>query len=330
MKNKKDLVPSYGARKMIKNQIMSDIYINREEEQYVNSFLKDNDNTMIQVIGESGCGKTLMGFKISNNIESIFVTQSRIDKEIPYSLLKKIITKFIKVMTDDEQSTVKSKLESYIRFIFNNKEEDFLLRNINFISLLLKLDRKKEFEAILHSMNYLDLENEILNQFNLFLNAAIAINKVAIFVDNSDFIDVKPLSVLTRLEYFKSKFVFISKSKIIDSEETLVLSLGNFTYDQTKTYIEKYFDSSVSDSLIKHLYDLSGGNGFHLSELCKVIDKYDKKYDNGCLQLSEKVIQDLPKTFSVIYSNIYNSLEDQQKKYLQVSSVFKNEFYSEI
>lgn len=330
LKNKSDLVDTYNVEKMLTKVDKNETYIVREEELLFRKFLDGKENNVLQIVGESGSGKTMMISKVAIDFNTIIVRQQKMDIEIPYSLIKKIISKIIGVSFDDDKDTTKKKLDSFIRYIFNNLEEEVIMKNYNFISLLLNLERGKEFDKVLHSMDYQDLENEKYEQFNFFITNANNKEKFNLFIDNSDFIDSESLHILTKTNNFTSKIVYIAKTKTLDNDESIVLSLKNFDQDQAREFTAKYFKISISKTFDKHLYELTNGNPFYLSELCKFIDSNEKTYKDDELILSEAILDGLPNTLSILHSNVFNSLDENSKKYLRVASVFMNEFDSRV
>jgi len=327
LKNKKELVSTYLAKAIL--DLHADlIYISKDETE-IKSFIESNKNNQIlQIIGEAGIGKTTIINKISKDYNSIVVSLSKAETLIPYIGLSKIIHYLINTNHNDDNMIINRKLELFIRFINSENNEEIILRNIDFLSLILKTDRRKEFEDIVKSMDYSDLVNEIKEQFDFFLHMANKDNNTILFIDDSENIDSKSLNVLTSLKEYGGKIILLSKNALLDNEKSLLLKLSNFTVPQSKEYIEKFFKTKISIDAYQNLYKLSTGNPLYLSELCRYIDNGNKKYKNNELFISSELLSDLPSSLAGIHSNIFNSLTSNLKEYLRVASTFFNEFDS--
>lgn len=329
LKNKRELVPTYRAITISNKKEINHVYIIREESKNIKNFLdKDENNTVLQLTGQSGIGKTTIITKILENYDSMIISLTKVDEMIPYIVLSKIIRHIIKINQSDDNLVVNKKLESYIRFINNDSNEEKILRNIDFLSLILKINRRKEFDDIVHSMDYLDLINEIKVQFNDFINMANFKNETILCIDNAEYIDSKSFNVLTGLVDCKSKILLLSKNGLPEYEESLFLKLKNFDASQTMEYMEKFFKTNISMYMFDNLYTLSDGNPLYLFELCRFIDNNEKKYKNNELVISQSLSNNLPNSLSGIHSNIFNSLDSNLKEFLKVASTFLNEFDS--
>ena len=70
LKNKEEKVESYKALS-VKKQEKDNIYIERDEDSLINDFIENNEIGILEIIGESGLGKSFTLNKIIEELNEV-------------------------------------------------------------------------------------------------------------------------------------------------------------------------------------------------------------------------------------------------------------------
>lgn len=321
LKNKKDLVSSYIAYDMKKTK-KEDLYIQRSEETLVQNYLSQSQSGVLQIIGESGDGKSMMikhllpQYEVISNIYSVEL--NTVDEKVSYSTIAKLIKNMIGAKQSDSKQRIKEKLQSFISLQISIDIDHE--RIVEFLSLILKLPRSSKYDSIIQAMNYHDLTSEIKYQWELFANG---IGKCIIVVDNGHFMEEKSIALLVGLN---QKVVVTTQKSIGDNQEYYSLYMSRFDRNMIMEYFTKYFMTSISDDLIEYVFTWSNGVPYYIKQLCVEINRLSKEYKNNEMIVSEEAMMQIPETIEKLNLLKVDQLDKECKLMLQVASCFQLDF----
>lgn len=285
----------------------------------------------ISIIGESGIGKsTLVKAFISNldtNHRKLWIDTNIIYKNKPFSLIKNIISSILNINPFDSNRIKKNRLNSFVDYILDSYSEEDIIKNYNYIALVLNLELDLEYKEIINYTEYEDLLREIKTQLEIFFNNLALKQNILLILDDLQFSDLESIDILSNID-LNIKVISISKFELDLYNGEISISLDKFDINQTKeliTYIVN--DINIDKSFINTVYNITDGNIMYIKEITNSIKRNNQILNkDNFLFINPNYLEKIPKTLSnTILANILE-LDSKVYEILSVCSVIGNEF----
>ena len=344
VKNKEKPVKCYAPINLIKASGKSDFeLIERDDEiNLLNSiFLSDEQSKAIAVIGEAGIGKTSLAKKfvsaLGSDVKVVWIDCDPMYQKRVYYLISSILFNVANISREAGSSTKKARLISYVEYILKDNTEEKIQKNYEFLSLIMGLDRSKDFQNILNSMRYEDIKRELINQLSIFITALCKEQEIVFIVDDIQYADSGSLTLLSgllkSLTHIKFTMIFNSAYEIEilnspDSTITHELKLKRLSKSGVRHLLCSLLGcNNIDKSLLDKLYQLTNGNPLFVKEYINIFkreEKYAIKEDTAYMNSQEAIV--LPNNIeSIILSNL-SWLDETTTRFLQAASVVGKEF----
>lgn len=344
VKNKEKPVKCYAPINLIKVSGKSDFeLIERDDEiNLLNSiFLSDERSKAIAVTGESGIGKTSLTKKfvsaLGSDVKVIWIDCDPMHHKRVYYLISNILCNVANINQQADSSTKKTRLISYVEYVLKDYPEEEIQKNYEFLSLIMGLDRSKDFQNILNSMRYDDIKRELINQFSIFIAALCKEQEIVFIVDDIQYADSGSFTLLSgllkSLAHVKITLIFNSAYEIDllnspDSTITHVLKLKRLSKAGVRHLLCRLLGcNNIDKRLLDELYQLTNGNPLFIKEYINIFkreERYVVKEDIAYLNSQNAIV--LPNNIeSIILSNL-SWLDDTTTRFLQAASVVGKEF----
>jgi len=335
VKNIDKPVVTYQPISLRQETIFDSQYIVKREDdldKMNNHFTSRKISHFNLITAPSGYGKTTLVRKFISNMDQsirvVWVNSSHIFKEKPYYALSKIITSILNINPEDTSRIKRNRLISFSDYILSEYSESEIIKNYNFMALIMGLDRDNGYDDLINSMEYLDLQREIKNQASLFFEKISEKQNMYIVLDDVHMMDKESLETIIRFNNYKGFITFISQyiQDVFKSCQA-VISLDSFSKQQTEFLIQIKLDDEVDQNLIDTIFDVTKGNPMHISELLLTIKKNDlyTKVDNK-LSLKPDFDDIVTDSLESIITRNIQSLDSDSLQLLKIASVIGSEF----
>ena len=336
-KNKANPLQCYEPLNIIVKNTENDLLIERTEEgKLLKLFFKQHRKyNGIEVIGPSGSGKTsLVNTEISLidlSVKRILISSLETQDNQPYATITNLILQILDLNVEDENSVKSDRLISYSKYIFEEHLEKTIIRNYNFISLILGLERNNDYDSIFNSMNYKDLQEELLKQLVLFLKFAGLKTQFIISIDDALNIDEKSLNILSDIPDFSGHFVFISQRRVFKNDKNIIINLSNFNEGQTYKYISNKTNLIFKHKDMKYMHEITHGNPMYLEEICSLLNKQEFTLNKDSeVIMNDSLIKEMSRTLDHLILGRIDNLSASENQFLKISSVIGLEFDQKI
>lgn len=295
----------------------------------------------ITISGEGGIGKTTLINKFLSQIENE-VKQIRVDCSSVFQnrmdyVLSSMLHKIYNLTPECNVTIKKNKVLEYIGFLLSDQSASMIEKNYNFMSLIMGLGREKEFQDVLNSMQYIDIEREILSQLTLLLVSLSKKYALVITIDDFQWADNNSKKVLKRLIEALSdvKVLFICsvrndsealafENKELSAEIKLQPIDLSGTHEMVcKRLICTEIDQGFFDIILKY----TNGNPLYIIEFINSVKRKNHYIiqDNKAYIKESEVYRLQNSIENIILSN-FSDLDERSTKFLQIASVFGKEF----
>ncbi|MHB1392303.1 MAG: tetratricopeptide repeat protein [Clostridia bacterium] len=344
VKNKEKPVKCYAPLSMIKVSGKSDFeLIERDNEiNLLNSiFLSDEQSKAIAVIGEAGIGKTSLAKKfvsaLGSDVRVVWIDCDPMYQKRVYYSVSNILFNVANISREAGSSTMKARLISYVEYILKDYTEEKIQKNYEFLSLIMGLDRSKDFQNILNSMRYEDIKRELINQLSIFIAALCKEQEIVFIVDDIQYADSGSLTLLRgllkSLAHVKFTLIFNSAYEIEllnspDSTTTHRLELKRLSKAGVNQLLFSLLGcNNIDQGLLDKLYQLTNGNPLFVKEYINIFkreEKYVIKEDTAYLNSQEAIL--LPNNIEGIILSNLSWLDAKTTRFIQAASVVGKEF----
>ena len=344
VKNKEKPVKCFNALEIIKEKdLESEILFERDNEiKFINNIYLDiNIKRFVNIIGESGIGKTSLIKKFckestENIIRNIWVNCNSMYKNKAYYAVCSILLNIVDIKEEEGMGAKKNKLMSYINFLLKDLEEVKREKNYNFLSLILGFEKTEDFNKILNSMEYKDLKREINLQLNLFFKKLYRLNNYIFIIDDIQWADNISVNILKNLaenaEGLNSFYIFISQNQLEEFQnETVNVFLNNISEAGIKEMIKMQINNNdindIDEVFVKAMFNLTNGNPLFAKEYISTIKRKNKYFiKNNILYVNEEEISKMPSSVeNIILSNL-SDLDETLTMFLQIAACIGKEF----
>lgn len=344
VKNKEKPVICYSPTSLNMESIDDNILLVEREDEI--NFLGSVYNgaecaRYITVTGESGVGKTSLIKTFLSTLESdvkkVWVDCSSMYQCRVYYVISNILLGIMNINSEDSSRIKKNRLMSYIDYILMGYSEEKILRNCNFLSLVMGLDRDNDFQNILNSMNYDDIEREVLGQLSIFFTALCKKHEIIFIVDDIHWADSNSVNILKKLIVLlsdvKPLFLFTSRYemedlKVVEKDKSCTLKLEKLSEGGIRNLVSQLLNSSnIDKSLFDEIMKFTNGNPLYIKEFINALKrtgKYSVKDDTA--YIDESAAASLPNTLERVILANFDELDNDAVKFLQVASVIGKEF----
>ncbi len=345
VKNKEKYLKAYSPIHLhIATEVDHMALIERDKELNLLNNLLNNPALprCVEVIGEAGIGKTSLIKQFLSNttdhIKNIWLTCNSIFQNRVHYVLANILLKIMNLESSDSNRIKLNRLKSYIDFILKDYaySEEEITKNYQFMSLVMGLDRETEFQHILHSMNYDDLQREILNQLTIFFLNTLKKNTFVFIIDDIQWSDKASLNILKQLvraiPKHDSMFIFASRYYLeelpLQYDNENLIKLENLSKSGIYNLSSRLLRcNSIDEDLYDVINKYTSGNPLFIKEFITTLKRKEKYFiKDDIAYIDENKIISLPNTIeSLILANIAD-LDETSKHILQVASVIGKEF----
>ncbi len=273
----------------------------------LNSLLKDNN--FIQVVGQSGSGKTAF---IRNQFKNYgYISAPSYEKNSSFGFIKRIIATVLNLNPNDES---KQKQVQIQRFIQKNRE--YLHSLPVFLDIY---NIKSSLKGEERKWKIFELTSRILNNIKNGL--------ILDHLDNIDGLSLEFVKYFINLEEYKDKIILISRKEII--EGLPILNIPDISKKETLKYLLQYYKKEfIPDELADKIFTISKGNIGTMNGLISYLEKEKLIYlkEKGVyLRIPVDKLR-LPEQFRTVIITIFDSYNEYTKKFLQYASILGNEF----
>jgi len=344
VKNKEKPVKCYVPIGIAKDYGKDDIQlVERDHEiNFLNTIFRDAQNSkVIFVLGEVGLGKTSLIKKftsdLDNNIKRIWINSDPTYQRKAYHLISNILYNVIDVNPETDNNTKKARLMSYVGYILKGRSKDEVQRNYDFLAFVMGLDRSKDFQDILNSMEYHDIKRELINQLSIFIKGLCMNQQVVFIVDDLQFADSVSVDILIELikllSEVKTTFIFTSTYEIeafntISPDRIYTLKLKKLSKEGVSFQICQLLGcKNIDGGLNDEIYQLTNGNPLYVREFVNAVKREGKfVIKNNTVYFNLQGVISLPGNLeSIILSNL-SGLDEATTRFLEAASVIGKEF----
>lgn len=341
LKNKKKPV-KYYIPKEIKMETIHDekVLFDRENEiNILNDIYDKNNFKYIKIIGQKGVGKTSLtkefSSKRSDASKIIWIDCSQVYINKTNYVISNILFDIMNINFNDSNRIKRNRLVSFVDYILEGYKEEEIERNIDFLNFIIGLDRDNEFQNILNSMDYKDIEKELVEQLFVFFKNLCNKHNFIIVIDDTQWADNSSLNILRNLlKLFSNEkilFVFTSLYEIdeLSKDGSCVLELNNLSYEGVNKFVCNLLHCDYIDEIfINEIIKLTNGNPIFIEELLKKIKKKEKYYiKNNKAHIEKSIVKLLPNTIDKLVLENISDLDDEYKKFLQIGSIIGRDFH---
>lgn len=292
VKNKKNPVKCYNVIEIINNkEIFTNDLFERENEikSIKNAFAEVHNKRFINIIGESGIGKTSLvkEFLLQENmqkISQIWVTCSSIYKIKSYYVINNLLSQLIGIIPEDNMYEKKHKLKSYLYYVFHDIQEEVINQNYNILTIIMGIEISEDFNKILKSMEYNDFIREIEFQLKLFFRKLYDIQNYIFVIDDLQWADETSIRLLYKLSHDlvnnKSLYVFSSQTiieELMYDQNTIYLRC--LSREGLRSIVKKEFECNAVDELfLDILVQKTNGNPLYAKEYIAALRRNGQYY----------------------------------------------------
>ena len=335
LKNKENPVVCYSPISLVISNKSDEQLVPRIEElDFINkAFAEKGQINHIAVIGESGLGKTTLvkTFLVEkgDEIKQLWISCNAVLRERPYNTISSVISGILNIDPNDSTRIKTNRLKSFIDYILRDYSEEAIIRNYNFLALIMGLERDEDFVDIINAMEYSDLNREIKAQVSLFFSNLDKRQNMVLIIDDMHLADKESISILPALVSFSGFFIFISQ--YIESEFIEIknkLELKRFSIKETERLISLMMGrDDVNGEFTENIFEITGGNPMFIHEIIQTIKKKSLfGMDGNQVCLKKDALKNLPRNLkNTILRNI-SELSEESMKFLGIASVVGNSF----
>ncbi|HPQ46364.1 MAG TPA: adenylate/guanylate cyclase domain-containing protein [Clostridia bacterium] len=335
VKNKENEVECYSPISLsVKNTAEGQLVPRMEELDFINrAYSGRSQVNHVVITGESGLGKTTLVKTFltekGDEIKQILIGCSTVLRERPYSTISSIISGILNIDPNDSTRIKTNRLKSFLDYILRDYNEETIIRNYNFLALVMGLERDGEFIEIINAMEYSDLTREMKTQVSLFFSNLDKRQNMVVVVDDMHLADMESLEILQALDSFPGFFIFISQY-IKDSmyEFKNILDLKRFSPGETESLISIMLDiPNINPGFTENIFEITDGNPMFIHEIVQTIRRKNLfSIKGGEAVISEEALDNLPRNLK---STILRNLSDigrESMEFLNIASVAGNSF----
>ncbi|MCX7725225.1 MAG: protein kinase, partial [Chitinispirillaceae bacterium] len=317
--------------------------IREKESSYLYSLLEKLSNgksASALIYGRSGIGKTSLinGFikSLDKNYSFAIAKGNRLSISQPFAIIRQLIIDYFNKISElppEEIEMFKNKLqigsENYSGIVFSIVPE--IGRWFEKISEIDIIEREKEIDRILYVMS-------------TFLAKVATLRKTIFFIDDFQWCDRFSLLIILRLIEEKVPIFIIGCYRITINNPSIIcfdkdltkvnfdktINLREFSIDDVLQFIRAKFSSVENESFLAEiLYRKTDGIPYVLEEALRYLILQGKiVFENSKWKLDPKEIEKLPEKIDAISIVLdkYKKLEEDEKRFLKISSLIEGAF----
>ena len=344
VKNKTNPIKYYlpiSIKKSISNK--NKVLVNRDKELDIlkDIYYKSSGYNSALIVGEKGVGKTSLIKKFTSvsidKSKEVWIECSPVYSDRVYHVISSLLFNIMNINFNDIERIKKNRLASFLDYILGNLDEESIKRNSDFLKLVMGLSRDNEFQNILNSMEYSDIEDETINQLTIFFKALREKYKVTIVIDDLQWSDIESVKILGKLvEGLSSKdciFLFTSRYDVdgltpSNKKHIKNINLKNLPKEGIKKLSCNLLQcDDIAPLLLDEIIRFTSGNPLYIEEFVKSMKSNNTYYieDNMAYILKDN-INILPNTIEKLILSNMAQLDDDSKRFLQIASIIGKDF----
>ena len=306
------------------------IYLNRDEEDEILSFIDNSREKVLLITGEIGSGKSQIIKEIDDVYDGTHLMISLNEKKHSvreFRLVIDIIDKLLFSITDEPGD-----IERVIQYINSSSLPPLNKSNLSFfidkyhsdISYSdLKLDHKTVVDNLKQAL-----------KDSLKLNISNFNRHVCIIIDNYQFLNGSCEEIFLDAvnQSVKTKFIFASNDKDILNDKDIsfkTIQVGNLDKNMISRSLKLMFPHKIIPKrTVEFFYNVTGGNFYILKEYAQHL------LNKGILDIGDRVVKlkdinksEMPDNLYDIFENKLNSLSENAKNIFKIITILGDEFY---
>lgn len=293
-------------------------------------------SSTVYIIGDQGVGKTSLVKKFTASLpydkKCIWNICSIQYHDIPYRALSSTLYTIMNISRDANPDTKAGALKSYIGYLFKD-DEPLVLKNYYFLGFLLGLHIEKDFEDVLRSMKYDDINRELTSQVKLFFSRVFTKKSYIIILENFHWIDKqsRDLFIEVMQSHNSGSSMFIVTSRLANetlAEKQNIIQINNLSEAGTGKLACHLLGSENADSSFwGPLISITKGNPLYIKEYVKALKRSGKvSLLNGTLYLDHSFASSMPSSIEGLVQSRLSELTPACLEFLQTASVLGTEF----
>ena len=335
VKNKENEVACYSPISLVvSNSAEGQLVPRLEELDFINRAYENRQQlNHAAITGESGIGKTTLVKTFlaekADEVKQLWISCNAVLRERPYSTVSSIISGILNIDPNDSTRIKTNRLKSFLDYILRDYNEETIIRNYNFLAMVMGLERESEFIEIVNAMEYNDLKREMKNQVSLFFENLDKRQNLVVVVDDMHLADVESTDILPALKSFSGLFIFISQyiDEGVYSFDNII-ELKRFSLGETERLISIMLSvHKIDKKFTERIYGITDGNPMFIHEIVQTIRR--KNLFNVIGEeayISEEALDNLPRNLkSTILRNL-SDLGHESMEFLNIASVVGGSF----
>lgn len=344
VKNKEKPIKYYVPINVYNNNILlNKVLIDREREinQMQEIYKLNSEKKCITVIGERGIGKTsLIKNFIDRNIndgKKIWIDCNPIHKNRVYYTISNILFNIMNINFNDTERVKKNRLASYLDYILSDNAEAEIARTDNFLRIVMGIERENEFQNILNSMDYEDIEKEIYSQVIKVFESISRKYRLLVVIDDIQWADsnsivimkkvIESISLNNFLLIFASRYE-IGYLKVIYKEKIDFINLRNLDKEGTEKLSCNLLEcNKLDNNVLEVIIKFTNGNPLFIEEFIKSLKRNNfYRIEENVAFLNKNKDITLPDNIEKLVMANISELDDSTRKFLQISSIIGKTF----
>ncbi|HAV92986.1 TPA: hypothetical protein DCW38_07410 [candidate division WOR-3 bacterium] len=310
-------------------------FVGRENEtEEISKFIfkcsKANSPGFVNLIGESGTGKTRLAFESVNahKMKYFYSNSDPIIKEsmFPFKVFLSSILSFN--LFDSDQTKIEMIDKYCIKYFHENCERFTAFLKYFFIQeegfSIKNLSGKEKMEG-----TFFVIKEILMKHSSAGIHAYIFDDAMWMDDDSAEFIKY----ILRESDISPSIFMFLFReesktTKKIDSIEIdkITVKLNNFQETNAKKFVEHFFKKSVSDELVSVLWQKSEGNPLFLEQLSLHLVDNNMVVSSGDVLVLKNADYEIPSNIDRLIVSRLDALSAVTRDGIQKASVIGKEF----
>lgn len=344
LKNKQNEILAYSPLENLKRNSYEVVTLIERDQQLVslNDVYKNRNNTIcINVFGDAGIGKTTLIKEFSKNSNQnsseIWVDCIPILRNKAYNVIASIISEILNIGKEESNQIKFRRIKDHVKFALRDKNDEDIIKNYNLLALMMNLEVEKDFKNILNSMNYEDIQNQILKQLIIFFENIATDRSYVIVIDDIQWGDSDSQEILLKLvnSLFQINLVFILISRYeievlnsINNDKKYTLQLENLSEGGVQRLASNLIGvDEIHHSLTETLMQFTKGNPSFIKEFINSISRRKQIYiKDHYAYVEQSQLTLIPNTIEGLVMSNLSDLDFTSMSILNIAATVGKEF----